>query len=53
MSWRLFFSAAILGAALMIRLGAPLLSVAVGIALAGWANHLRVGAARSGGRART
>jgi hypothetical protein len=53
MSWRLFFSAAVLGAALMIRLGAPLLSVAVGIALAGWVNHVRVTAAGPGGRARS
>ncbi|HVW06170.1 MAG TPA: hypothetical protein VHB78_14260 [Vicinamibacterales bacterium] len=53
MSWRLFIGAAILGGAIVIKAGAPLLSVAAGIALAAWLNRLRLSARGSAGGPRS
>lgn len=41
MSWKFFIGASILSAGLLIKVGAPLVPVAVGIALAALANHWR------------
>jgi hypothetical protein len=53
MSWRLFIGASILGGALVIKAGAPLLSVAAGIALAAWLNRLRLSARGPEGKPRS
>jgi hypothetical protein len=41
MSWRLFVGASILSAGLLIKAGAPLVAVIMGIALAAFFNHRR------------
>ena len=41
MSWKLFVGASILSAGLLIKVGAPLVSVVMGIAMAAFFNHWR------------
>ena len=41
MSWRLFVGASILAAGLLIKVGAPLVSVVLGIAAAAFVNRWR------------
>jgi hypothetical protein len=50
MTWRLFVGASIISAGVLLKVGAPVVSVAVGIALAAWLNHLRLSARGSRGR---
>jgi hypothetical protein len=45
MSWKLFVGASILSAALLIRVGAPLIPVILGVALAAFFNRRRQRAA--------
>ena len=45
MSWRLFGGAAIIVAGLLLKTGAPLVAVALGIGLAAWVNSVRLRAA--------
>jgi len=41
MSWKFFIGASILSAGLLIKVGAPLVPVVVGIAMAAFVNHWR------------
>jgi hypothetical protein len=41
MSWKLFFGATILSAGLLIKVGAPLVPIALGIAMAAYVNYRR------------
>jgi hypothetical protein len=41
MSWKYFVGASILAAGLLIKVGAPLVPVALGIAMAAFFNHWR------------
>jgi hypothetical protein len=41
MTWKLFVSASILSAALLLKAGAPLVTVVMGIAMAAFFNHRR------------
>jgi hypothetical protein len=41
MSWKLFVGASILSAGLLIKVGAPLIPVAMGIAMAAFFNYRR------------
>jgi hypothetical protein len=41
MSWKLFVSASILSVALLIKVGAPLVPLALGVAIAAFFNHRR------------
>ncbi|MEO8070260.1 MAG: hypothetical protein ABI652_02580 [Acidobacteriota bacterium] len=50
MSWRLFIGASILGAALLLNAGAPLLPVALGIILAALWTRVRIRAAARKGQ---
>jgi len=41
MSWKLFIGASILSAGLLIKVGAPLIPVVLGIVMAAFVNHRR------------
>ena len=41
MTWKLFVSASILSAALLLKAGAPFVTIVMGIAMAAFLNHRR------------
>lgn len=41
MSWRVFFVASVVSAALLVKVGAPLVPVAIGVALAAYFSYRR------------